>query len=188
MTGRRSSPFPVGFEEKLILEKVRNDDRVVYLDSCACLPLYQQLARVIGERNIRTAAGPHESIRVADEWATIIIGQCVLDEFRNVSKALSEISRVLADKGRAVLSGPVSRNRSLELESQDNPPRPFISLNDLKTRFTENGLSFLQSHDLTGEIRSEFARSGRESSVLDFESSMDYVLVEAIKDSTILRE
>lgn len=186
MTGRRSRPFPVGFEEKLILEKVRNDDRVVYLNSCACLPLYQQLARFVGKHNIRTAGGPHESIGVADEWATIVIGQCVLDEFRNVSKALAEVSRVLVDDGRTVLSGPVSRNGRLEFERRDKPSRAFLPLNDLISKFSENRLSFFQSHDLTQAIRLELARSARESSVLDFESSMDYVLVEATKDSTII--
>lgn len=188
MTSTRSRPFPVGFEEKLILERVRSDDRVVYLDSCACLPLYRQLARVVGEHNIRTAVGPHESIGVANESATIVIGQCVLDEFRNLSKAVSEISRVLVNGGRTVLSGPVSRNGRLEIESQGRPPRLFLSLNGLKASFSEKGLSFLQSHDLTRAIRLELTRSGHESSMLDFESSMDYVLVEATKNPTVPRE
>ena len=188
MTRRRSRPFPVSFEEKLILERVRDDDLVVYLDSCACLPLYQQLSRVVGEHNIRTVGGLHESIRVADESATIVIGQCVLDEFRDVSKALSEISRVLVNDGRAVLSGPVSRNGRLEFERRDKAPMVFLSLEDFKTKFSENGLNFFKSHDLTEAIKLEFSKSAHESSALDFESSMDYVLVEATKDSTISRE
>ena len=159
------------------------NDRIVYLNSCACLPLYQQLAGKVGEENIRTTSGLHETIQVEDGWASLVIGQCVLDEFRNVSIALSEISRVLAKSGTAILSGPVSRTSTLRFERQDKPPIEFLSMREIERGLSQHGLRLLETHILTEEIKRELHQSGRTSSKLDFDSSMDYVLVRLARDS-----
>jgi ubiquinone/menaquinone biosynthesis C-methylase UbiE len=144
--------------------------------------MYQQLAKIVGEENIQTTSGLHETIRVEDGWASLVIGQCVLDEFRNVSRAASEISRVLTTGGTAMLSGPVSRTRTLRFERQDKPPIEFLSMREVERNLSQHGLTLLQTHDLTEEIKTELLQSGRGSSVLDFDSSMDYVLVKVAKD------
>jgi hypothetical protein len=176
----QSRPFPVGFESRLILDNVEKNDRIVYLNSCACLPLYQQLAGIVGEENIKTTTGLHETIRVQDGWASLIIGQCVLDEFRNMSTALSEISRVLETGGTAMLSGPVSRTRTLRFERQGKPPIEFLSMREIERGLIQHGLRLLETHNLTTEIKTELRHSSRASSVLDFDSSMDYVLVKLV--------
>ena len=173
-------PFPVGFESRLILDNVEKNDRIVYLNSCACLPLFRRLAGIVGEENIQTTKGLHETIRVQDGWATLVIGQCVLDEFRNMSRALSEISRVLATGGTAILSGPVSRTLTLRFERQDKPPMEIPSIREVERDLSHHRLKLLETHNLTEKIKTELRQSGRTSSVLDFDSSMDYVLVKLV--------
>jgi hypothetical protein len=143
--------------------------------------LYKQLLRVVGEDNIRTTKGIHESIEVEDEWASLIIGQCVLDELRIVPKASSEISRVLRIGGTALLSGPVSRNGRLKFERQGKPPMVFLSLKEVRTELFQHRLRLLQTHDLTKEVKTALSQRGHGGSILDFEQSMDYVLVKATK-------
>ena len=162
---------------------MEKNDRIVYLNSCACLPLYQQLARIVGRENIQTTSGLHETIRVEDGWASLVIGQCVLDEFRNLSRAASEISRVLATGGTAMLSGPVSRTRTLRFERQGKPPIEFLSMREVERNLSQHGLRLLEVHNLTEEIKMELHQSGRANSVLDFDSSMDYLLVRLARDS-----
>lgn len=162
---------------------MKADDHVVYLNTCACLPLYQQIVRIVGEHNLQATTGPHESIDVEDEWATLVIGQCILDEFQNASKSTSEIARVLRNGGRAIVSGPVSRNRRLKFERQGKPAQEFFSLRDVEAELSQHGLRPLVVHNLTENIKTELRRSDRQPSMLDFESLMDYVLIEATRET-----
>lgn len=57
--------------------------------------MHGKLLKVVGEEIVRTTVGVHESINVEDDWATLLIGQRILDEFADISKAVSEISGVL---------------------------------------------------------------------------------------------
>lgn len=41
-------------------------------------------------------------------------------------------------------------------------------------------LKLLKTHNLTEKIRNELRQSGRSTSTLDFDSSMDYVLVKPV--------
>ena len=180
MSSQRERAFPVGFEVDLILDRVKSGDRVVYLNSCACLPLYQQLLTVVGEANIRTTGRVHEFIGVEDDWASLVVGQCVLDEFHDLSEGASEISRVLSRGGTALLSGPVSRNQKLKFDRHGKPPQVFFPLREVETALLQHGLRLSQTHKLTEQIKIELSRSERVSS-LDFDSSMDYVLIGATK-------
>jgi hypothetical protein len=145
--------------------------------------LHKQLLGIVGADNIRKTNGTHESIQIEDKWASLLIGQCVLDEFHSVPKALSEISRVLSEGGTAMLSGPVSRKHRLEFERPGRPAMLFLPLKEIETKLSENRLRLLQVHDLTREIKAELRQDGRGSSILDFETAMKYVLVRATKET-----
>ncbi len=183
MSARQAKGFPVGFETGIILDNVKNGDHIVYLNSCACLPLYRELLNVIGAENLRTTSGIHESINVEDDWATLLIGQCILDEFADISKAASEISRVLKLGGTVILSGPVSRGDRLKFERAGKPPIAVPSLKEVEAELFRYGLKVVHTHNLTSEAKAELRRSGSTSLILDFNSSVNYVLVRATKCS-----
>jgi hypothetical protein len=67
------------------------------------------------------------------------------------------------------------------LERQGKPSIEFLSLRELEAAFFQHELRVLQTHVLTNEIKTELQRAGRASSALNFESSLDYVLVRATK-------
>ncbi len=182
MSFTRPQGFPVGFETKIILDSVKNDDRIVYLNSCACLPLYDELLKATGEENIRTTGRTHESITVEDDWASLVIGQCILDEFTDASKAVYEISRILRTGGTAILSGPVSRGNRLRFERTPKPPVEVLPFREVVAELNRCGLEVVEVHDLTKQIKTELAQSGREGSKLDFDNSMDYALIKVTKD------
>ena len=181
MNAPQTKGFPVGFETGIIIDDVKKDERVVYMNSCACLPLYRELLKVTRENNIRTTTGTHESIDVEDDWATLIIGQCVLDEFADVSKAVSEISRVLKHGGRIILTGPVSYSDELRFERVGKPPAIIPSLREIETELLRHALKIENVYNLTSEARAELRRSGGTSRVLDFDPAVNYVLVKIRK-------
>jgi hypothetical protein len=181
LSAREGRAFPVGFETAIILDNVKNDDRVVYLNSCACFPLYRELLRVVAEESIRTTSGVHESVNVENDWATLLIGQCILDEFADVSKAASETSRILKVGGTAILSGPVSRGDRLKFERSGKRPIAVPSLKEVEVELSRQGLKTLYIYNLTSEAKAELRRSGSSSSILDFDPSVSYVLVRAVK-------
>ena len=175
-------PFPVGFEAKAVLGRVRKGDRIVYLDSCACSPLYGQLASLVGAENIRTSPRAHESIGVEGGWATIIIGECVLDEFLDYSMALSEAARVLVEGGSVLLSGPVSRNGILKFKTSRGEV-DLLTVDDIGRKLSREGLNVIDVVDLTSPAKRDLAGrlNGEGKPVLDLERSMRFVLVEARK-------
>ena len=97
-----------------------------------------------------------------------------------MSKALSEISRVLAPRGTAILSGPVSRTLTLRFERGDKRPMEILPIREVERDLSQRGLKLLDIHNLTEKIKTELRQSGRTSSVRDFDSSIDYVLVKLV--------
>lgn len=176
------TPFPVGFEAETVLGKVKSGERILYLDSCACSPLYKRLASRVGEENIRTTRGTHESIDMEGGWATIVIGQCVLDELLDFSKAFSEAARVLAEGGSVLLSGPVSRSGVLKFKTRRGEVN-LLTVDDISRRLLHEGLSVVDVADLTVPAKNETAccLNAAGQPVLDLERSMRWVLIEARK-------
>jgi ubiquinone/menaquinone biosynthesis C-methylase UbiE len=144
--------------------------------------LYNELLKVAGRENIRTTGRTHETISVEDDWASLVIGQCILDEFTDASKAVSEISRILRIGGTALLSGPVSRGDRLRFERSGKPPAEILPLREVSAELRYYGLEVSQIDNLTEEIKSELHKSGRKDSKLGFENSMDYLLIRATKE------
>ena len=177
-------PFPVGFETETILGRIRRGDRVVYLNSCACAPLTQQLCSLAGDENVRTTQGIHESIDVENGWATIVIGQCVLDEFLDFSKALSEVARVLRKGGSVLLTGPVSKSGVMKFKSHRGEV-DLLDVGELGRRLSSEGMNVVDAVDLTAHAKKELSGLvGNDGTpVLELERSMRYVLVEAKKNN-----
>lgn len=178
-------PFPVGFETEDILAKVKAGDNIVYMASCACVPLYGQITALVGAGNVKATRGIHESIDAEGGWATVVIGQCVLDEFLDFSKALTEVARVVRVGGSVLLSGPISRSGTVRFRSHRGEV-DLLPLGDVRTQLSRHGLEITGVVNLTRQAKSELlTRFGVEGkSILDLEQSMEYVLIQARKVET----
>lgn len=147
------------------------------------MPLYEELSKVTGSENLLAMDENHESIYVQDNWADVVIGQCVLDEFLDSSRSLFEISRVLRTGGKAILSGPVSHtNTAIKFQSHRGEV-DLLAHSEIERRFSLVGLKITSVLDFTSQAKSELEErsSGVGDSNLDFGNSMDYVLIEAGK-------
>lgn len=169
----RIEVFPADYEALLVLEEVRADDKIVYFESCACLPLRDRIAEktrergqlvIIGSRGVKESAaeevecreGTYEKVPVEDNWATLAIGECSLDEFKDSKQAVSELWRILAPGGKILLSGPVGTDD--EVISRASIVE-FLTLDKTRELLREAGFVSIKLVDLTPQVLERLARS-----------------------------
>ena len=174
--------LPSNFEAKLILDEVRDDDRVVYLGTCACTPLARDISRKVrksgglvaagrdetlsnrgASKNASFLTGTHEQVPVEDGWATLVVGECILDEFRNMERAFSQFSRILSPGGRLLASGPVDLRGSNTQEetSITSDPIGLLPLSIVKDQLGRAGFVEIEITDLSRLASKAMKRTNR---------------------------
>ncbi len=183
-----AEPFPSDYEAPLILREVKNDDRVVYLESCTCLPLVHDiLEKVTGSGELRVAGRNHEDLPIQDGWATLVVGECVLDEFRDSSKAISEFLRILAPRGKLLLSGPVrlASEKVPKVDSKRLGAIETMTLDGVKEQLRENGFGQVEVEDMSAHVLKALERTSRYKklarSMISKSGTLVFIFVKAIK-------